>query len=61
MTGDSGFTAALQESINIAPMKRIGTAQEVADCALFLCSSKATFVQGHAFVGFLGLVVEMRD
>lgn len=36
--------------INIAPMRRAGTAQEVADCVLFLCSSKASFVQGSAMV-----------
>jgi len=37
-------------AISIAPMNRVGTADEVADCVLFLCSSKATFVQGAAFV-----------
>jgi NAD(P)-dependent dehydrogenase (short-subunit alcohol dehydrogenase family) len=40
----------LKPAIAIAPMNRMGTAQEVADCILFLCSSKATFVQGAAFV-----------
>ncbi|KAI6262287.1 hypothetical protein MCOR19_001480 [Pyricularia oryzae] len=29
-----------------APMRRMGTAQEVADVVMFLCSSKATFVHG---------------
>jgi len=38
----------LGPAISIAPMDRAGTAQEVADCVLFLCSSKATFVQGSA-------------
>ncbi|KAF5372228.1 hypothetical protein D9758_005001 [Tetrapyrgos nigripes] len=42
--------ALLRPAIAIAPMNRMGTAQEVADCVLFLCSSKATFVQGAAFV-----------
>ncbi|KAJ5106936.1 oxidoreductase [Penicillium angulare] len=37
-------------AIGISPMKRYGTVEEVADCVLFLCSSKATFVQGAAFV-----------
>lgn len=32
----------------IAPMKRMGQPYEVADAALFLCSTKASFVQGHA-------------
>lgn len=34
--------------VQMAPMKRMGTAQEVADAVLFLCSSKATFCQGAA-------------
>lgn len=34
----------------VAPLKRKGTPQEVADAALFLCSSKATFIQGAGLV-----------
>lgn len=41
---------ALGQAVAIAPMNRMGSAQEVADACLFLCSSKATFVQGHALV-----------
>lgn len=48
--GNSGFTKALETSIAIAPMNRRGTPQEIADACLFLCSSKASFVQGHAMV-----------
>jgi len=44
-------------SVPIAPMNRKGTAQEVADCVLFLCSSKASFVQGSAMVVDGGYVV----
>ena len=40
----------LGPAVSIAPMDRPGTAQEVADCVLFLCSSKASFVQGSALV-----------
>jgi NAD(P)-dependent dehydrogenase (short-subunit alcohol dehydrogenase family) len=40
----------LKPAIGIAPMDRMGTTQEVADVALFLCSTKASFVQGHAMV-----------
>jgi len=40
----------LRPAIAIAPLNRMGTAQEVADCILFLCSSKASFVQGASFV-----------
>nr|XP_036578371.1 2-hydroxypropyl-CoM dehydrogenase (short-chain dehydrogenase) [Colletotrichum truncatum]KAF6785614.1 2-hydroxypropyl-CoM dehydrogenase (short-chain dehydrogenase) [Colletotrichum truncatum] len=34
--------------IAVAPMKRKGTPQEVADAVLFLCSSKSTFIHGAA-------------
>lgn len=47
---DAAFTEALKPAIAIAPMNRMGTAQEVADACLFLCSTKATFVQGAALV-----------
>jgi NAD(P)-dependent dehydrogenase (short-subunit alcohol dehydrogenase family) len=40
----------LGPAVSIAPMDRMGTAQEVADCILFLSSSKASFVQGAAMV-----------
>ncbi|KAL1303036.1 hypothetical protein AAFC00_003348 [Neodothiora populina] len=40
----------LSSAIAIAPMNRCGTADEVADCILFLSSSKASFVQGAAMV-----------
>lgn len=42
---------------SIAPMDRPGTAQEVADCVLFLCSSKASFVQGSALVVDGGYII----
>ncbi|OCF58086.1 hypothetical protein L486_04115 [Kwoniella mangroviensis CBS 10435] len=40
----------LTESINIAPMKRMGTPEEVADVVVFLSSEKASFVQGASWV-----------
>ncbi|KAF7541655.1 hypothetical protein G7054_g389 [Neopestalotiopsis clavispora] len=36
--------------VQMAPVGRIGQPDEVADAALFLCSAKASFVQGHAMV-----------
>ncbi|KAF4997470.1 hypothetical protein FGRMN_3834 [Fusarium graminum] len=47
----------LSPAINIAPMGRMGTAQEVADCVLFLASSKASFVQGATMVVDGGYVI----
>lgn len=40
------FTAAAEST----PMKRMGKPGEVADAVLFLCSTQASFVQGHALV-----------
>ncbi len=40
----------LRPAVDIAPMKRMGVVAEIADCALFLCSTQASFVQGHAMV-----------
>lgn len=37
-------------AVEIAPMKRMGKPAEVADAVLFLCSTQASFVQGHAMV-----------
>lgn len=49
-TSTPEVTERLKPAIDIAPMKRMGKPSEVADAALFLCSTKASFVQGHAMV-----------
>lgn len=50
----TGATAELKErmrpAINVAPMQRMGKPEEVANAILFLLSSDASFVQGHALV-----------
>ena len=56
--GDAEFAKALEPAVDIAPMRRMGTAQEIADACLFLCSSKATFIQGHALVSLSSLKCE---
>lgn len=47
----------MKPAINVAPMKRMGKVEEIADCALFLCSTKASFVQGHAMVVDGGYII----
>jgi len=32
------------------PMKRFGTPEEIADCAIFLCSARASFITGSVMV-----------
>lgn len=49
-TGGKEVLERLRPAIDIAPMRRMGTPEEVADAVLFLCSSQASFVQGHALV-----------
>ncbi|KAE8137072.1 oxidoreductase [Aspergillus pseudotamarii] len=40
----------LRPAVDIAPMRRMGQPDEVADTVLFLCSTFASFVQGHALI-----------
>lgn len=49
-TASAAMAEALKPAIQIAPMKRMGKPDEVADAALFLCSAQASFIQGHALV-----------
>lgn len=37
-------------AVATAPLNRMGTPEEIADACLFLCSTKATFIQGTALV-----------
>lgn len=56
-TCDEERIRLLQPAIEIAPMKRMGKVDEIADCALFLCSTRASFVQGHAMVVDGGYII----
>ncbi|KAF7587985.1 hypothetical protein BBP40_006462 [Aspergillus hancockii] len=47
----------LKPAVDIAPMKRMGKPEEVADTVLFLCSTFASFVQGHALTVDGGYVI----
>ncbi len=56
-TGTAEVTERLAPAVNIAPMGRMGLPEEVADAVLFLCSPKASFVQGHAMVVDGGYII----
>lgn len=49
-TGTPETEERLRPAVDIAPMKRMGTPEEIANAVLFLSSSDASFVQGHALV-----------
>lgn len=49
-TGSDEVKARIRPSIDIAPMRRMGRPEEIADAVLFLCSKQASFIQGHALV-----------
>ena len=55
--GDPEIMGAMQKIIdNSVPMKRWAKPSEIANAVVFLCSEKASFVQGHALAvdgGFL--------
>jgi NAD(P)-dependent dehydrogenase (short-subunit alcohol dehydrogenase family) len=42
--------ALLAEYQNVAPLGRLGTPGEIANCVLFLASDEASFVTGSALV-----------
>ena len=39
----------------LVPQGRAGQPEEVANCALFLCSDAASYINGHTRTCFLGL------
>ncbi|RVX67180.1 hypothetical protein B0A52_08614 [Exophiala mesophila] len=56
-TGTQELAELMEPAVQIAPMERMGLPEEVADAVLFLCSEKASFVQGHAMVVDGGYII----
>jgi NAD(P)-dependent dehydrogenase (short-subunit alcohol dehydrogenase family) len=45
-----GDEAYAQKVMNSIPMRRLASAQEIADMVVFLCSDQSTFITGQAMV-----------
>lgn len=56
-TGTEEMLKIIEPAVKRAPVQRMGKPEEVADCALFLSSTKASFVQGSSMVVDGGYVV----
>lgn len=56
-TGNAERKELLSPAVQIAPMKRMGQVGEIADCAVFLCSTKASFCQGSSMVVDGGYII----
>jgi NAD(P)-dependent dehydrogenase (short-subunit alcohol dehydrogenase family) len=55
-----GLEAIRQQFIDLHMLNRAGRPEEVAACALFLCSEDASFVTGHALVVDGGMTAGRR-
>lgn len=49
-TGSPEVAERMRPAVDIAPMRRMGKPEEVADAVMYLCSNQASFVQGQALV-----------
>lgn len=56
-SGTKELDDRMRPAADMSPMKRFGLPGEVADAVLFLCSTKASFVQGHAMVVDGGYII----
>ena len=45
-----GDPALQRQLLDVEPVRRLGTPEEIADAGVWLCSDQASFVTGHALV-----------
>ena len=58
MTTAMGLDPALMQfAVNSTPLKRLGQASEIADCCVFLSSTKASWIQGQSIVVDGGMIL----
>ena len=50
--------AAMQWVVDSTPLKRMGQANEIADCCVFLSSTRASWVQGQSLIADGGIVLQ---
>jgi NAD(P)-dependent dehydrogenase (short-subunit alcohol dehydrogenase family) len=50
--------AVVKEFTDLEPIGRMGTPEEIAGCAVWLCSKEASFVTGHAMAVDGGFVAQ---
>ncbi|WP_274427123.1 SDR family oxidoreductase [Chelativorans sp. YIM 93263] len=58
-SGGEGNPAALEFIANLHPMKRMATAKEIAQAALFLLSDRASFITGSPMIADGGMSVRL--
>ena len=49
--------AAMQWVVDQTPLKRLGQPEEIADLCTFLCSTKASWIQGQSIIADGGIVL----
>lgn len=54
---ENGWYGAMQPVVDAMPMKWLGMVEEIADACVWLCSTRASFVQGQSLIVDGGIVL----
>ena len=57
MTTAMGDEGAMKWVVDSTPLKRMGKPNEIADCCIFLSSTKASWIQGQSIIADGGIVL----